>query len=174
MLDHRRLLGRFDCARGRSAPVSHGPLRPVFLVGALDGVAGLLPLFVGPRREVGAAAAGEIAAAVDGDGLAVDVGRARIEQVDRQVAENAYEERKDYIEIGQGFLEEVPRLIGNACFLVLELSVLQSPMFSSPLSITAALLIFIAALAGFHYLNKWIANKLAMKSWLTVVPARRP
>jgi hypothetical protein len=58
------------------------------------------------------------------------------------------------------FLENYPRLVGNACFLVLELAVLQSPLLRHPLSSAVAWVIFILALLGFHFIDKWIRTRI--------------
>src|SRR6195952_3276141 len=41
--------------------------------------------------------------------------------VDRQAAEKTFLESAGLFELSEDFLDEVPRIIGNACFLVLEL-----------------------------------------------------
>src|SRR5512140_35250 len=53
--------------------------------------------------------------------------------------------------IQAGFLDQYPRLAGNACFLVLELAVLQSPLSPHPLSLGLAWVLFVLFLLGFHF-----------------------
>ncbi|HXO73859.1 MAG TPA: hypothetical protein VN824_01490, partial [Puia sp.] len=62
--------------------------------------------------------------------------------------------------IQEGFLEQYPRLAGNACFLVLELAVLQSPLSGHPLSSGLAWVLFILLLLGFHFIDKWIRTRI--------------
>ena len=81
----------------------------------------------------------------------------------REEAEEAFRAHKDYFELSENFLSELPRMIGNACFLILELAVLQSPILYNPLSFTAALIIFIIALILLRYLHKWITKSQALK-----------
>src|SRR6478735_10989937 len=57
-----------------------------------------------------------------------------IASVDRPAAEQVYESKKDSIELTAAFLSEVPRQIGNACFLILEIAVLRSPLLKNPIS----------------------------------------
>ncbi|HVI46431.1 MAG TPA: patatin-like phospholipase family protein [Chitinophaga sp.] len=75
----------------------------------------------------------------------------------------AFERQNVYFSISQPFLEEFPRSIGNGCFLLLELAMLQSPALRTPFStLTAWIVLFIAA-AGLYLLNR------ALTKW-----ARRP
>ncbi len=83
--------------------------------------------------------------------------------VDREEAEAAFKAHKNYFELNENFLNEFPRMIGNACFLILELAVLQSPLLYSPLGSTIAMIIFIIALILLRYLNKWITKSQAEK-----------
>ena len=66
--------------------------------------------------------------------------------------------------IAGNFLDNYPRLAGNACFLVLELAVLQSPLLENPLSSTLAWIIFFLALIGLHFVDKWIRNNVEIDS----------
>lgn len=84
--------------------------------------------------------------------------------IDRPGAEQAFKAHKNYFELSEAFLDEFPRMIGNACFLILELAVLQSPLLYSPLGSTMAWIIFIIALILLRYLNKWITKSQASKS----------
>ncbi len=83
--------------------------------------------------------------------------------IDRPEAEIVFDTHKNYFELTQDFLNEFPRLIGNACFLVIELAVLQSPLRYHPLSSTGAVVIFVIALILLRYLNKWITRSQADK-----------
>jgi hypothetical protein len=66
--------------------------------------------------------------------------------------------------IAGNFLDNYPRLAGNACFLVLELAVLQSPLLENRISSGLAWIIFILALIGLHFVDKWIRNNLEIDS----------
>jgi len=74
-----------------------------------------------------------------------------------------FNRNKNYFEISSGFLDEFPRIIGNGCFLVLELAVLQSPILSRPISSTWAWILFIVSMIILRYLNKWINDKHSTK-----------
>jgi predicted acylesterase/phospholipase RssA len=84
--------------------------------------------------------------------------------VSSKTVENEYNTRPAFLEIDSNFLDELPRIIGNSCFLVLELSVLQSPASLHTITSTAAWVSFIVLLIIIRYLNKWVNDKLAMKS----------
>ncbi|MEO8568275.1 MAG: patatin-like phospholipase family protein [Ginsengibacter sp.] len=83
--------------------------------------------------------------------------------VGREEAEVAFKAHKNYFEINENFLDEFPRMIGNACFLILELAVLQSPLLYNPLGSTMAIIIFIIALILLRYLNSWITKSQSIK-----------
>ncbi len=83
--------------------------------------------------------------------------------VDQKQAEDIYGKEKTPNVLGVKFLNEFPRIIGNACILVTELATLQSPVRYHPLSQLAALIIFIISIIGLRYLNKWITNTQAAK-----------
>ncbi|MEO8763453.1 MAG: patatin-like phospholipase family protein [Ginsengibacter sp.] len=68
-----------------------------------------------------------------------------------------------FYEISSAFLDEFPRVIGNACFLILELAVLQLPILTSPISSTAAWIIFIIALIIIRFINRWIDRTQSAK-----------
>ena len=84
--------------------------------------------------------------------------------VTRPAAEAAFKSNESYFELSENFLNEFPRVIGNACFLIMELAVLQSPILSNPISSTLAWIIFFIALILLRFLNKWISTKQAEKS----------
>jgi hypothetical protein len=81
----------------------------------------------------------------------------------RPAVEEAFTQHKSYFELGEKFIDEFPRMIGNACFLVIELAVLQSPLRYHPLGSTFAVIIFIIAIILLRYLNKWISKTQALK-----------
>ena len=58
------------------------------------------------------------------------------------------------------FLYNYPRLGGNACFLVLELAVLQAPILRNPLCVPLATAIFFAGLIGLYLLDKKLRTPL--------------
>ena len=66
-------------------------------------------------------------------------------------------------EVGQPFLDEFPRIIGNSCFLILELSVLQLPVLNHPINTTVAGIIFICVLIIVRYINHWIDKTQSKK-----------
>jgi hypothetical protein len=79
-------------------------------------------------------------------------------------SEDEYKKRNSFFEIGKGFLDAFPRLIGNSCFLVLELAFFQLPVFSPRIGMTTAMVIFVVALAGLFYLNKKI--EISLNKWI--------
>ncbi|HEV8084697.1 MAG TPA: patatin-like phospholipase family protein [Chitinophagaceae bacterium] len=83
--------------------------------------------------------------------------------IDREEVATAFKAHKNYFELGENFLDEFPRIIGNACFLIFELAVLQSPLLYNPIGSTIAMIIFIIALILLRYLNKWITKSQAKK-----------
>ena len=86
-----------------------------------------------------------------------------ISGVDRAEAEKAYVKHKNFFEISIDFLDEIPRVLGNACFFILELAVLQSPVLVHPLSSTMASIILILGLLVIRFVNNWILEKHAQK-----------
>lgn len=82
---------------------------------------------------------------------------------DQEKAEKIYDNEKTSNVLGEKFLNEFPRMIGNACILIIELATLQSPVRYHPLSQLAALIIFIISIIGLRYLNKWITKSQAVK-----------
>lgn len=65
--------------------------------------------------------------------------------------------------LGLAFLDGYPRLAGNACFLVLELAVPQSPVFARPMGSTAATIIFFAGLLLLFIVDRRVRDRLAGK-----------
>ncbi len=63
-----------------------------------------------------------------------------------------------FFEIPPSFLQDFPRLIGFAAFLVIELAVLQSSLLRHPLSSGTALFLLFGALALFMFLNKLVGR----------------
>lgn len=76
--------------------------------------------------------------------------------INKESAEKAYTERSNVFDLSSKFLDEFPRIIGNGCFLVLELAVLQSPILPSPLGVNKAWIIFFIALLLLRFLNNWL------------------
>jgi len=72
-------------------------------------------------------------------------------------------EQADFIEISDGFLDAFPRLIGNACFLVLKLAVLQTPILYAPISSTVAWIIFAVSMILLFFIGRWIQRTQSMK-----------
>ena len=82
---------------------------------------------------------------------------------DRSIAEDAYVADKPFFEIGIDFLGEIPRGIGNACFLILELAVLQSPVLVHPIGSGLAFMILIVLLILMRFVNNILLVKLAQR-----------
>lgn len=87
-----------------------------------------------------------------------------ISGTNEETAEKEYADHYNIFEVGKNFLDEFPRIIGNSCFLVLELAVLQSPASLHTISSTAGWISFFILLIVIRYINKWVNDKLAMKS----------
>ena len=87
----------------------------------------------------------------------------KIAGVKDEVSEMSYESNEPYYEIGKPFLDEFPRIIGNACFLILELAVLQLPVLFYPITSMVAWIIFFIALICLRYLTRWIDKTQAEK-----------
>lgn len=79
-------------------------------------------------------------------------------------AGKAYNIPHTIFDLGPHFLDELPRIIGHSCFLVLELAVLQSPILTLPLGATTAWIIFIVSLILIRFLNNWILTTQAQKN----------
>ncbi len=86
-----------------------------------------------------------------------------ISGVKSEEAEKEYAERNQFFEIGKNFLDEAPRIVGNSCFLVLELALLQSPASANPIGVAAAWISFFILLIIIRYINKWVNGDLAAK-----------
>ena len=89
--------------------------------------------------------------------------------VSRETANKNFEARQQYVEINNSFLEIFPRIIGNGCFIILELSVLQLPILENPLNSTWALGIFAIALILLRYINRWIMRTQSAKPTFRIV-----
>ncbi|MBC7828944.1 MAG: patatin-like phospholipase family protein [Chitinophagaceae bacterium] len=87
----------------------------------------------------------------------------KVSGTDGKTVEAEYNQRNHFFEIGKDFLDEFPRIIGNGCFLILELAVLQSPVLYSSLSSSQATILFVMALIILRYFNKWISETQAAK-----------
>ena len=83
--------------------------------------------------------------------------------IDSEASEITYETDKPFYEISKPFLDEFPRIIGNACFLILELAVLQLPILTSPITLSEAWIIFFIALSIIRYINIWIDKTQSSK-----------
>lgn len=88
-----------------------------------------------------------------------------ITNLSRNEAEKEFKRKNRYLDISSGFLDEFPRMIGNACFLVLELAVLHSPLLSNPIPPVWAWIIFMVSLVILRYLNKQINDRYSSKSY---------
>lgn len=87
----------------------------------------------------------------------------KVSDMDGKSAKTKYIYRNKSFEIGKDFLNEFPRIIGNGCFLILELAVLQSPVLYSSLNTSQATTLFLLALIILRYINKWINDSQAAK-----------
>lgn len=85
------------------------------------------------------------------------------DKFDDDKAEEAYISKEHLFEISKPFLDAFPRLIGNGCFLVLELAVLQSPILFKNFSVALASVILVSLLVALGYLNKYISRRLDIK-----------
>jgi len=74
----------------------------------------------------------------------------------------AYEKGESYFNIGKGFLDEFPRIIGNSCFLILELAILQTPEFFL-LNNREAWVFFFLGLLNIYFINKWVKSKISYR-----------
>jgi hypothetical protein len=63
------------------------------------------------------------------------------------------------------FLDNYPRLAGNACFLVLELALLQSPLFERPMSSSFATVTLLLGLLVLFIIDKRVRDK-SERGWL--------
>jgi hypothetical protein len=61
------------------------------------------------------------------------------------------------------FLDEFPRVIGNACFLILELAILQLPILKFELPGSLAWIAFILLLVIMRGINKWIDTRMNIR-----------
>jgi hypothetical protein len=98
--------------------------------------------------------------------------QAQMEKANPQSAvlsEQAYRQGDDFFDIGKNFLDEFPRAAGNACFLVLELAVWQSPILISPIHSFDAIVIFFLAMINIHFLDRWIRNTWSYKSYFAAL-----
>ncbi len=84
-----------------------------------------------------------------------------VNHLSRSETEIAYDAHDRFFDIGKDFLDEFPRLIGNGCFLVLELAVFQSSLLASPIGGLAAWMFFLLGLIALRYINKWIVDTQA-------------
>jgi hypothetical protein len=71
-----------------------------------------------------------------------------------------------YPNVYNNFLVEFPKTIGNACFLVLELAILQSPLIVLAMQTTWALLLLLELILVFYFLNRWITLNQTIKPFL--------
>jgi hypothetical protein len=74
-------------------------------------------------------------------------------------AEAAYHADNAFFEINQYFLDNFPRIGGNACLLVLELAILQSPALGQPIGAGLAAVLFFVLLVLLFFIDRAIRNK---------------
>lgn len=78
---------------------------------------------------------------------------------DVQLVEAAYEDYSKNFELSKTFLDAIPRLIGNACFLILELAVLQSPVLYKSITLAEAWLFFFIGMVILWNMDAWITKR---------------
>jgi hypothetical protein len=83
--------------------------------------------------------------------------------INNESSEMTYQLDEPFYEISKPFLDEFPRMIGNACFLILELAVLQLPILTHSINATVAWIIFILALIVIRFINRWIDTTQSAK-----------
>lgn len=79
-----------------------------------------------------------------------------------EMSEQKFEEGGDFFNIRKNFLEDFPRLTGNACFVVLELCVLQLPVLGYTISSTEAFVLLLLLTLLLYFINKWLVKKLML------------
>ena len=80
----------------------------------------------------------------------------QLTSADSSNAEKIFTADKDHFEPGEDFLDEMPRIIGNACFLILELAVLQCPVLVHPLSSLMVWVLLLESLFVLYFVNRCI------------------
>ena len=71
-------------------------------------------------------------------------------------------QQQSFVEIPQYFLDNFPRMAGNACLLVMELAILQLPVFSKPLGPGIAFLLFGVLWVLLFFLDRRIRIKWSL------------
>lgn len=83
--------------------------------------------------------------------------------VDDKTADEEFSKNNYFFDINKDLLDEFPRIVGNACFLALELAALQSTALAKPMHPLTAVIIFVVVLVLLRYLNRWIWRYQAEK-----------
>ena len=87
----------------------------------------------------------------------------KVSGMDKEATEKLFIDEPGYFDLSNRFLDAIPRVLGNACFFILELAVLQSPILTHPLSFKVAFLILLIGLVIMGMINKWILTTQAPK-----------
>jgi len=79
-----------------------------------------------------------------------------VDEIHAVVQKSVPAEGKSYPNIHGDFMIEFPRMTGNACFLILELAFLQSPLMILAMKSAFAWLLLTELLLAFYFVNRWI------------------
>ncbi|MEX6685855.1 patatin-like phospholipase family protein [Danxiaibacter flavus] len=80
-----------------------------------------------------------------------------------EVAEQKFDEGNDFFDIRKNFLDYFPRLTGNACFVVLELCVLQLPILNYAISSREAFVLLLLLIFLLYFINRWLVKILMLQ-----------
>ncbi|AEV99474.1 hypothetical protein A4D02_26910 [Niastella koreensis] len=81
-----------------------------------------------------------------------------VAEISKAIGKSIPSQGKTYPNVYKSFLVEFPKTIGNTCFLVLELAILQSPLVVLAMQSKWAVLLLLELILAFYFLNKWIGN----------------
>jgi len=86
-----------------------------------------------------------------------------VDEIHAIVQKDVPAEGKTYPNIHGDFMIEFPRMTGNACFLVLELAFLQSPLMILAMQSSFAWILLIELLFAFYFVNRWVVAQWSDK-----------
>ncbi len=84
-------------------------------------------------------------------------------------AEAAYHTDNDFFEINQYFLDNFPRIGGNACLVALELAILQSPALHAGIDTVLAGILFFVLLVLLFFIDRIIREKWSAASGFVAI-----
>ena len=87
----------------------------------------------------------------------------KISGLEQEAADKLFLDQPESFDLSNSFLDAIPRTLGNACFIILELAVLQSPILTHPLNFKIAFGILVIGLLIMGMINKWILTTQAPK-----------